>query len=63
MGNYTIFSRSKILGEEDKQEILQQKFRKFLDLKSSFEQIFSENWHWMPLTSKLYAYNTSMASD
>ena len=29
MGNYTIFRRSKILGEAGKQEILQQMFRKF----------------------------------
>ena len=44
MGNYT-----KILGEVGKQEILQKMFRKFLNLKSSSEQIFSENRRWVPL--------------
>ena len=29
MGNYTIFRCSKILGDADKQEILQQMFQKF----------------------------------
>ena len=29
-------------------EILQHVFRKFQDLKSSSEQIFSENWRWVP---------------
>ena len=48
MGNYTIFRCSKILGEAGKQEILQQIFRKNLDLKSSSEQIFSKNC-WVPL--------------
>ena len=34
-----------MLGEEGKQEILQQNVPKILDLKSSSEQIFSEtNW-------------------
>ena len=32
-----------MLGEAGKQEILQQMFQKILDLKSSSEQIFSEN--------------------
>ena len=29
MGNYTLFRRSKILGEAGKEEILQQMFQKF----------------------------------
>ena len=36
-----------MLGEAGKQEILQQMFRKF---ESSSEQIFSENWRWVPLS-------------
>ena len=41
MGNYTIFLCSNILGEADKQEILQPwNVPKILDLKSSSEQIF-----------------------
>ena len=42
---------SKILGEVCKQEILQKMFRKILDLKSSSEQLFSENWRWVPLNN------------
>ena len=37
-----------IRGEAGKQEIFQQ-LSKILDLKSSSEQIFSENWRWVPL--------------
>ena len=68
MGNYTIFTCSKFLGEAGKQEILEPKVPKILDLKSnlvprafpliifrekpwgrgclksSSEQVFSENW-------------------
>ena len=50
MGNYTIFICSKILGEAGKQEILQQIVPKILGLKSSSEQIFSENWRGVPLS-------------
>ena len=37
-----------IIGEAGKQEILQQMSPKILDLKSSSEQILSENWRWVP---------------
>ena len=48
MDNYTIFRCSKTLVEAGKQEILQQiNVPKILDLKSSSEQIFSENWSWV----------------
>ena len=38
-----VFRCSKKLGEAGKQDILQKNVPKILDLKSSFEQIFSEN--------------------
>ena len=37
---YHFFRSLEILGEAGKQEILQQMFRKILDLKSSSDQIF-----------------------
>ena len=49
MGNYTILYSSKILGEAGKQEILTTNVPKILDFKSSYEQIFSENWRWVSL--------------
>ena len=45
MGNYTIFRCSKILGEVGKQlRNFTTNVPKILDLKSSSEQIFYENW-------------------
>ena len=36
---------------------------KILDLKSSSEQIFSENWHWVPLGQyQVYFYRIFMIS-
>ena len=49
MSNYTIFYMLEILGEAGKQEILQKNVPKILDLKSSSEQTFSENWRLVPL--------------
>ena len=43
MGNYTNFWCSKIIGETGKQEIFTTSVPKIVDLKSSSEQIFSEN--------------------
>ena len=49
------FRSSKILGEAGKQEILQQlNVTKILDLKSSSEQIFSENCRWVPLCTAVH---------
>ena len=49
-GNSVPFFRcSKILGEAGKQEILQKNVPKILDIKSSSQQIFSENCRWVPL--------------
>ena len=36
------------LGEAGKQEIFTKNVPKILDLKSSSERIFSENWRWVP---------------
>ena len=43
MGNYTIFYMFEILGETVKEETFTTNVPKILDLKSSSEQIFSEN--------------------
>ena len=50
------FRCSKILGEAGKQVMLQQNVPKILDLKS--EQIFSENWRWVPLISAPFYFFT-----
>ena len=48
MGNYTIFlDVQKSLGRQARN--LTTNVPKILDLKSSYEQIFSKNWHWVPL--------------
>ena len=47
MGNYTIFRCLEILGKAGNKEFYN--ILKILDLKSSSEQIFFENWHWVPL--------------
>ena len=49
MGNYTIFRCSNILGELGEEEIFTANAPKILDLKSSSEEIFSENWRWVSL--------------
>ena len=36
---------------------------KILDLKSSYEQIFSENWRWVPLTQKTRARTKIQGKD
>ena len=50
MGSYTIF----YMFENPRRGRQARNFTtndpKILDLKSSFEQIFSENWRWVPLT-------------
>ena len=46
------FRYSKILGQAGKQEILLQMFRKFSQIV--FQQKFSENWRWVPLTLVSY---------
>ena len=61
-GIISLFRCSKILGEAGKQEILQQiNVPKILDLKSSCEQIFSQNWRLVPLihTCINWIYNFS----
>ena len=49
------FRCSKILGEADKQEILQKMFRKFQISNRLPEQIFSENCRWVPLLKPILA--------
>ena len=44
------FKCSKILGEADKPRNFTTNVPKISNLKSSSEQIFSENCHWVPLT-------------
>ena len=54
MGNYTIFK----MFENPRRGGLARNFaknvEKILDLKSSFEQIFSENCRWVPLLNAKY---------
>ena len=47
-----VFRCSKILGESGKQENYKTNDPKILDVKSSSEQIFSENCLWVPLIMK-----------
>ena len=47
-----------ILGETVKEETFTTNVPKILDLKSSSEQIFSENWRWVPL--KIWVGRTTL---
>ena len=50
MGNYTIFQMFENPRRGREARNFTTNVPKILDLKSSFEQIFSENWRWVPLT-------------
>ena len=49
MGNYTIFLTFENPRRGKQARILPKNVPKIRDLKSCSEQIFSENWHWVPL--------------
>ena len=51
MGNYTIFRAFENRRRGRQAGNLTTNYPKFLDLKSSSEQIFSENCRWVPLTA------------
>ena len=50
MGNYTIFYMFENPRRGSQARNFTANVPKILDLKSSSEQIFSENWYWVPLT-------------
>ena len=63
MGNYTIFQIFANPRRGRQARNFTANVPKILDLKSSSEQIFSENCRWVPLRSKHWATGGSMASN
>ena len=57
MGNYTIFYMFQKPRRGRPARNFTKKVPKILDLKSSSEQIFSENWRWVPLTNHFQSSN------
>ena len=53
MGTYTIFEMYENPRRGRQARNFLTNVPKILDLKSSSEQIFSENWRWVPLSEKL----------
>ena len=51
MGNYTIFLKFENPRRGRQARNFTTNIPKILDLKSSSEQLFSENWRWVPLSA------------
>ena len=60
MGNYAIFLTFENPRRGRQARDFTTNVPKILDLKSSSEQIFSENWRWVPLNCDKYTWNENL---